>query len=182
MPATSHGLPYPNPTIPPNVPVDLQALAEAIDAWLPKLLVPVTAMTIVNSVTMVDVPGMTAPVGVGTYICESHWGLVGPAAADAKIAAVFSGTATGTTSVTMYDGPSLASTDASNGLSNSRVVGLGTPGGFGTDGVNATHASMWHKLVVTVAGTLKFQAAQNAANAGTTTIGATSWAELRRVA
>jgi hypothetical protein len=180
MPATSHGLPYPNPTIPPNVPVDVQALAEAIDAWLPKLLVPVTAMNIVNSVTMADVPGMSAPVGVGTYVCESHWTIGGPAAADVKIAAAFSGTATG--GITMYDGPSLATTDASNGPSNSRVVGLTTPGAFGIDGANATHASMWHKFTVTVAGTLKFQAAQNAVNATATAIGVTSWAELRRVA
>jgi hypothetical protein len=179
MGVTANGLPYPENTDPVTGGDDaIKALAQALDLWLPKLLVPSAAFNITNTIAMADVPGMSAPLGVGTYVCESHWSIGGPAAGDVKIAAVFSGTVTG--GITMYDGPSVASTDVSNGPSNSRVVGFATPGAFGTDGSNAGHASMWHKFTVTVAGTLKFQAAQNAANATPTSIASTSWAEVRR--
>jgi hypothetical protein len=184
MPTTAHGLPYPNPTIPPNVPVDLQSLAEAIDAWLPKQASPAASFTLTpNSTTMQDVPGMSVVLGVGTWVIDVYVSYNGPAAADIKIGSLFSG-GLGAASIKHCVGPALGTTDVTaNATMRASTHNSTTAVPYGHDGT-ATNGAIHeaHRLVASASGTFKIQAAQNTANAGNMQFGASSFIKAIRVA
>jgi len=171
MPTTSRGLPYPSPTLPPNVPVDIQALAEALDAWLPKQAAVTATQTLTaNSTTMQNVTALVLPLGVGTWIVDVYTAYGSPAAADIKIGSTFSGTTTIATKLCV--GPGTGTADvAANTTMRASAHGSSSAVSYGHDGsAFAGVAHETHRLVVTAAGTLQIQAAQNVANAGATSI------------
>jgi hypothetical protein len=184
MPNTSRGLPYPSPTVPPNVPVDIQALAEALDAWLPKQATVITNQILTaNSTTLQNVTGMALALGVGTWILDVYLAYNSPAAADIKLAtAAFTGTTSSASKFCM--GPGTGTTDvAANTTMRCSAHGSSSAVTYGHDGTASNgFAHETHRLVVTAAGTIQIQAAQNAANAGVTSIIASSFMEARRVA
>jgi hypothetical protein len=74
MPTTSRGLPYPSPTVPPNVPVDVQALAEAVERLDP---VAKGSVTLPGLSVAVQTVAVTFPVGRFTTAPEVALGIQG---------------------------------------------------------------------------------------------------------
>lgn len=167
MPTTPKGLPYPLSSDPPNVPLYIQQLAEAMDQFIPvtKRLAAAYSHP-VNNTTLADVTGLAISLTPGTWSLEYHLALstTTPAPGDAKTAFTFSGTAT--VSQQYVQGNSTATADVGNSANmRSTVHNIGTAVSHGADGVTASYVRIHLTLVVTVAGTLQLQFAQNTANA-----------------
>lgn len=121
----------------------------------------------------------------GTWVVTAQCLVSGPAAADVKIAWSFSGTASA--SYRWGQGPSTSTTWVANGsavraaASGDTSTGITNATPYGTDGTNWSAIQDSGVMVVTVAGTLKLQWAQNASS-GTTIMRAGSYMLARRVA
>lgn len=183
MPNTAHGLPYPATTAPPNVPADLAALANAVDGWLPGFVRLATQYTHpVNNTTPANVTGMSAALGIGTWLIDAYLQLTPttPALSDAKIGWTFSGTVSN--SQQMVIAPSASTTDIGNTTVRSSCHAITSGLAIGTDGSNATYEYAHLYLVVTAAGTLQLTFAQNTANAVAAGLGISSHMIWRKVA
>lgn len=156
----------------------------SMDLWLPRHGAPAASQTLTpNSVAMQDVTGMAFDLTVGTWAIDVHLGYSSPAAADIKIGSAFSGT-TSTPGVKHCIGSDVGTTNVlANPLMRTSVHNSVTAIPYGHDGT-ATSATAFeaHKLIVTIAGTFKIQAAQNTANAGNTVVNANSYMVGHRVA
>jgi hypothetical protein len=164
MPTTPKGLPYPASTAPPNVPADLQALAEAVDPWLSLGKRKLSNESVTNSVAMQDDDELSVALGVGVWRVEAFLHASGPAAADIQTAWTFSGATNGTNRACI--GPGVGTASAINGAAvRTSVHALTTAVPYGVDGsvTSAIHEDLY--LIVTTAGTLRLQWAQATANA-----------------
>lgn len=175
MPTTAKGLPYPASTAAPNVPADLQALAQAVDAqlYVPRYKRKNTAENVTNSIVMQDDDELLLSLPVGNWRVEAFLNPSGPAAADVNIAWAFTGVLGVTHRACIGPATGMTSAGAVTSM-RTTVHGITTQVSYGLDG---TAASAIHEdllLVVATAGTLKLQWAQNAANATPTVMAAGS--------
>lgn len=150
--------------------------------------------SITSSTTLTDdavLAGLALP--VGTFVVVASYMVSGAAAGDVKVAWSFSGTAAN--SWRGGQGPTINTTDATGAGAAATTVGVsreaasgGTTAGitnatpYGTDGTNVGLIQETGVLVVTVAGALKVQWAQNASSATATIMRAGSWLWARQVA
>jgi hypothetical protein len=142
--------------------------------------------SLTSSTTLQDDDHLLVPLAVGTYVVQAAYRVSGAAAGDVKIGWAFSGTATGYREGV---GPSVATADvlAAAVAQPVRAATAGTGSDFatavpyGVDGTNYSAVLESAVMVVTVAGTLKVQWAQNASSATATIVrqGSSLWA--RRV-
>lgn len=149
--------------------------------------------TVTSSTTLQDDDHLTMALGVGTYVVQAMYHVSGAAAGDVKVAWAFSGTATA--SYRGGQGPGVSTTDATAAAAAATTVGVvraAAAGGttaaitssvpYGVDGTNWSHIQELGLMVVTVAGTLKVQWAQNTSNATGTIMRTGSWLWAHRVA
>jgi len=172
VPTTAKGLPYPASTAPPNVPADIQALAQAVDAqlYLARGKRKVTNENVTNSIVMQDDDELSFALGVGTWRVEAFLHASGVAAADIQVSWLFSGVTAGTNRACI--GPGVGTASATNGaFVRTSVHAITTAVTYGVDGsvTSAIHEDIW--LNVTGAGTLKLQWAQAVANATPSVMG-----------
>lgn len=167
MPTTTVGaLPYPADTDAPDVPSDLQALAEALDAYVPVVVYKTATETVTSSTTLQNDDHLDIALQPGTYRVRAVIRAIGASGGDVKIAWAFSGTLTRANRTTM--GPQLGTTDATNTAVRMVTAALGTAIGYGTDGSAGSVIEEDLLLTVSVAGTLQMQWAQ-AGSSGTAT-------------
>lgn len=164
MPTTAKGLPYPASTAPPNVPADLQALAEGVDAWIPRYKRKATAENVTNSTSMQEDDELFFSLPVGAWRVEAFLHVTGAAAADVAVSWVFTGVAA--LSHRACIGPGLGTAGVTNSaFGRFSAHGLGTSSSYGLDGSAASAIHEDLLLVVTTAGTIKLNWAQAVANA-----------------
>lgn len=171
---TTHGLPYPLDTEPVTQGDDaIQALAQALDAYLPVLVRKPADQPLTNSATFQDDLHLKVNLTPGTYRVDAFVAARGPAAADIKTTWTFGGTSTSSTSRMMF-GPGPTSTDIGNGVAQMRFATITSIAGYATDGVLDSAVLESLHLDVTAAGLLTLRWAQSTANAGSTTVLANS--------
>jgi hypothetical protein len=176
MPNTIHGLPYPASTDAPNVPVDLQKLAEALDAYVPVTIRKTAAQSVTNSAALVDDTHLFVDLTPGYYIVDAWLSAGGPAAADIKTAWSFAGTIGGDNHRHCH-GPQISTADVTATLARMSVHSLATSVPYGTDGTatSAIHERLY--VPVTAAGRLRLRWAQNTANVTASTLAA-GWTSM----
>lgn len=142
----------------PLVEDDTAALAAATAALAAKVVA--SALTAdgpdVNASTVLVDSGLSIALGVGTYVVEFNPVITTAGAADLKVAFAFSGTATGKVQ------------DMGTGFT---IVDLTTPisiTGAGRTDFASYESQLTAMVVVTVAGTLKLQYAQNTSDVSNT--------------
>lgn len=144
--------------------------------------------SVTNSTTYVDDVTFQATVPVGTYVADLYGSASGPSGADFKCRWAFSGTL-GSTGRFEY-GPGLNTTHAPATAAAATTVGVTratvdlytADGRYGTDGSNPSAIHEHFYLEVSASGLLKFQWAQDNANASPTNLASTSHMILQRLA
>jgi hypothetical protein len=166
MPTTTKGLPYPSPANIPDVPGDIQRLAEALDPRLPGLKQGITtgAFTVNNSAVMTDDPAFrwTFPSGAaGFYRVELVTGYA-CSAAGADVQQAWRATGDVTFQSRFVLGAETATTSVAATLMAARPAATFTSAQiFGVIPTNNSHVR--EDLIVQVGGTggyLQFQFAQ----------------------
>lgn len=155
-----------------------------------RFVVRTTDQAVVSSTALVDDTALQLTLPIGTHIVQATYFLTGNAAGDAKVAWAFAGTAAN--SYRGGQGPSFMTADATGAAmlgqpfraAGSSGTGVAITGAaiYGMDGSAVSHVQEVAVMVVTVAGLLKVQFAQNASNATATTMKAGSYLYARQVA
>lgn len=179
MPSTAHGVPYPASSDPPNVPADLQKIADVLDSYIPLRVRKTGTTYVTNNTTPQNDPDLKITLPYGTFqitalIIPASTNLAG---ADLRVAWAFSGTTSSTPSRTCH-GPGIATADATGGAANANRASahnLTTAVAYGADGT--TSSAIVEQFVMNVtstgAGVLTLQWAQNTANATANSTGLT---------
>lgn len=171
MPTTPNGLPYPPPTDPPNGPLQIQQLAEALELWLPRDLVKQANENLSNSAAMQNDDDLKAVLQPGSYRVTLLAHVGGPAAADVKLA--WTGTFAAGSTRSCF-GPGSTTTNAAETVMRATAASVTGAVPYGTDGVATSAILEELYLVVAATTTLQLQWAQNTANASQTTMAAGS--------
>lgn len=171
MPLTSpHGLPYPAPTDTPDVPRDLQLLAEAVAPYLP-LVKRKQSPTSRSTTTLAVDSDLSHVLGVGYWRITAFFHYSGGGAAgagDFRLRWTFGGTASGSRACL---GPQVDTTNVLvTSMRSSQHSLLNTDVSYGTDGTLVGIATEDMFIVVTVAGLWEIQWAQGTASATATTL------------
>jgi hypothetical protein len=168
MPTTLHGVPYPAPFDVPDVPADLQEIAEMLDSQLQMFVRPAAAATNGTALPAMDA-AMAVTLQPGTYRVEAITSYSVPSdGMDVQQAWATSGGITLGSRFVL--GAEVAMTTALSTLMSSRpLAAFNTTGSFGV--VTTASSYIREELVVTVTATatLTLTWAQNTATAGVLT-------------
>jgi len=173
MPTTTpHGLRYPADTDPPDVPTDMQEIAEDVGAWLPLMRRKSAPATRTNTATAAVDTDFSLTLAPGYWRVNAVLHYSGPAAADMRVRWVFTGAGGGQRSVLA---PDVSTTNVLAGpMRSSQHTLLNTDVPFGTDGINTGVGYEDLLVSVTSPGQLELWWAQQTANATGTTLGTNS--------
>lgn len=167
MPLTIRAdLPYPAGSDAPDVPAALQALAEAVESYLPRVVYKEFTETVTSSTTLQDDNELFVGLQPGTYNVRAVLRAAGATGGDVKVAWTFDGTLTRSNRACW--GPALSVSDAAATNMRAATASLGTGIGYGVDGTAGSAILEDLLLTVTVGGTLQLQWAQQASS-GTAT-------------
>jgi hypothetical protein len=165
MPTTLHGLVYPAPFDVPDVPADLQRLAEQLDAFIAVYVRPTAADTHNTSTPHIDPQMQIVLPAAGVYSVECTTGYSCPNAA-VDVAQTWD--ATGVTLQSRFAaGPETATANTASTLMVNRPIASFTSSqGFGIFSSGTTYVREELMVSTTGSGTLKLRYAQNTNTAG----------------
>lgn len=145
----------------------ISSVSSSTNIYSNRIITVPNDFSVTSNTTLADITGFSTSVAVGTYKINAFFGGTSVSSGGWKLSPSFSGTGTFSTSVSAYAGATVLLCQAGSSIADSNAILAGVIEGIFT---------------VTVAGTLKYQFAQNASNVTASTISKGSYVELIRIA